>query len=302
MNIKDVNTEDLKNMSEEEQREYVRELIHAQSEEQSGVQAAFLGPNGEHIPLTVLAEKLGEEETINLVVKAMNLEGTECHTVNRKEYDELVAKAERGEELTSSEQAVLNAINNHVSTNTEEFQKHSLEALFEVIWFAQEKVKFFPAITELSMIFHLLVLETIRNTESSKVSMYKGGSCDQLMQMAESVGDDILNTWRESLSEQHDDGMVIIALMSAMIKEMVKYEQKHKASLTIPGINYLRDVSGLTEPFLGLYSDYAEEDEGECSCGSDCHCNGECDCHNEIENGSNQDKDFDKTMRNKLKE
>lgn len=300
MDVTKINKDDIAKMSEDELRTYVRSLINSDSDEETLVRAAIVGPNGEHVTLKHLVNDIGEDAVVNLIVKAFMSKGVQCHTMTKEEYDALAEKAANGEPLTEEEQKLLHAVTAELHRDMISYQHSSLGMLLEVLDFSQNEIGYEASVTDLSIVFHLLVLETLRNLPDSRLHMYKGdgNGVSVLMQASQEMGEDIVNTWTASLTEEPDDGMVILALATALLNKMMAYENKLNKRLALPPVEYLRQVTGIG---CEDESDSESEHEGECECGD--NCGDECQCHNETKNGSNEHKtlNFDEMMRNMLK-
>ena len=307
MDLSKISGQDIKNMSEDEMREYVRELIRIDSEGEAEARAAILGPNGEHVSLRALVESMGEDAVVELFVKMFkDSSAVKCQAITKEEYDAMVEKVRRGEDLTEEEQRIFKVVTEELNGNSMEYQKHTLAAMLHVIDFAQNEAEYDPSLTDVSILLHMLTMETLVNSPDTRLHMYKGGDLSVPMQMSQAMAEDIMHTWRATLGEEPDQGTVILALASALIGEIVSYEKSNKKRLVLPPIDYLRQVTGI---------DVDDEDEEECNCGccddecqcgdGECQCDGEdCHCKNETENGSNDGKvvSFDEMMRKMLKE
>lgn len=308
MDLSKISGEDIKKMSEDELRDYVRELIRADSEEQPDVKAAFLGPHGEHVSLNALVDKMGEDAVVDLITKMFaESSGVKCHAITKEDYDAMLERVARGEELSDEERKIFDMISNELNGNMMEYQKHSLAALLHIIDFAQNEAGYDPSLVDLAILLHMLTAETLTNSPDTRLHMYKGGDLSVPMQMSQTMAEDIMSTWRATLTESPDHGTVILALASALIGEIITFEKSIHKRLVLPPIDYLREVTGLNEE-----DDEENTDEScdccndECQCGDgECQCGGEdCHCKDETENGSNDGKvvSFDEMMRNMLKE
>jgi hypothetical protein len=304
MDLSKINGEDIKKMSESELRDYVRELIRADSEEQPELRAAFLGPNGEHVSLNVLVEQMGEDAVVELIAKMFSeSSGVKCHAITKEDYDAMVEKVARGEELSDEERKIFEVVSAELNGNMMEYQKHTLAAMLHIIDFAQNEAGYDPSLVDLGILLHMMTVETLTNSPDTRLNMYKGGDLSVPMQMSQAMAEDILNTWRATLTEKPDQGTVILALASALIGEIISYEKTNHKRLTLPPIDYLRKATGIEEDEEECNCDCCDD---ECQCGDgECQCGGEdCHCKDETENGSNDGKvvSFDEMMRKMLKE
>lgn len=296
MDFTKISTEDLAKMSESELREYIHELIHAETNEQLAVQAAFLGPGGETVHLSDIVRALGEEKATELLLKLFNSATVRCSSMTKEDYDDLAKRIANGEEVTEDERRIFEAIRNSLNNDMYEYQTHTLGAILHVLDFSQNEAKYNASLADLSILFHILVLETMRNTKESRMYLYKDADTSVPMEMSQQMADSIMNTWRASLAEEPDQGMVVLALASALIGEIFKYENQLNRRIELPSVEYLRKVTGITE-------ERHDEDEHECQCGGDHQCGDECQCKHETKDGSNNHKvlSFDQAMKNMIK-
>lgn len=296
MDVTKITKDDIAKMSEDELRTYVRSILSADSDDDTLIRAAIVGPNGEHVTLKHLVKDIGEDAVVELIVKAFMAKGVQCHTMTKEEYEALAEKAANGEDLTEEEERLLRAITGELHNDMLSYQHSTLGMILEVLDYSQNEVGYEASVTDIGIVFHMLAMETLRNFPDSRLSMYgnDGNGLSVLMQASREMSDDIMNTWTASLTEEPDDGMVIMALATALLDKMASYENKLKKRLALPPVDYLRKALGFAE--------VEDDSEHECDCGGNCGSE-ECQCHNETEDGSNKHKtlNFDEMMRNMLK-
>lgn len=296
MDVTKITKDDIAKMSEDELRTYVRSIIHSDSDDETLIRAAIVGPNGEHVTIKHLVQDIGEDAVVELIVKAFMSKGVQCHTMTKDEYNALAEKAANGEDLTEEEERLLRAITGELHHDMLAYQHSTLGMILEVLDYSQNEMGYEASITDLSIVFHMLAMETLRSFPDSRMSMYggDGNGLSVLMQASREMGEDIMNTWTASLTDEPDDGMVIMALATALLDKMASYENKLNKRLVMPPVDYLRKMTGFAE--------VEDDSEHECDCGGNCGSE-ECHCNNENKDGSNEHKtlNFDEMMRNMLK-
>ena len=101
MDIQHITKKDIAKMSEQERKDYIRELLHAKGD--LAIKAVFFNPQTkETVDLRELAEKVGEEEAIEIASKIFSVQDIQQETCTGEEVKEILEKVMRGEEISSS--------------------------------------------------------------------------------------------------------------------------------------------------------------------------------------------------------
>lgn len=275
-------------LSPEEQREFVRNLIHSQ-EAATNTIAAFLNPEtGESLSADELVEQFGEEKAIDKIVKSFN--DVDMKLINGQELVELLHKAKRGE-CTEEELSILNFVNSQIASQDRVAFEHGLSELFiNFINFAQVEQNYDVKIHDILRVIKILTLVSEVHRNDSILSKYK--SDDEIIkevafEMIYQVGDDIYNTWRSSCVTPVDPGLTILGLLQAAIKVATEN------NISFASANDIANHLG----FSIIESDSDDENKN----GSNTQSNSRI-CQPATYNPSSKEKTEDEEMRNLLKD
>lgn len=238
-------------LSGEEKRAFVRNLIH-ESGEAADINAAFLDPKTKQvIRMSDMAKQFGEEETIDMIVKALESVDTETLKLSETDVKELIKKKERGE-CTQEELYFLDyIINSKVnSDDSVQFGYHWLEDTISLIDFAQKKVKYQPKVHDLLFSSSMLVLTSCVFRDNSSLNKFKNCDKDMVFEVISQLGDDIYNTWKNSCKTLPESELIILGLLEAASK--IAYKEN------IPFAS-----ANIVEEILGIKSCYNDDDENE---------------------------------------
>ena len=210
----------IKSMSRDEKKEFIRKLIH---EEQSDTKAAFFNPKThEMINLQDYVRHVGEEEAIEKIADIIGETDVKSICVTQEQMHELIEKLRRGE-CSEDEIDILKMIESSIaSSDNSQFILNSMSFLVEITKFAQNKIHYNPTLLDLFSIFDLLTTVDMINDPKFELAKYKQGGPNMLSTMADNIGDDIIKTWKLSCQSIPSDDMIILGLMSAIKKLLVK--------------------------------------------------------------------------------
>ena len=210
----------VKSMSREEKKEFIRKLIH---EEQSDTKAAFFNPKThEMINLQDYVRHIGEEEAIEKIADIIGETDVKSICVTQEQMHELIEKLRRGE-CSEDEIDILKMIASSIeSSDNNQFMLNSMSILVEITKFAQNKIHYNPTLLDLFSIFDILTTVDMINDPKFEIAKYKQGGPDILSTMADDIGDDIIKTWKLSCQSIPSDDMIILGLMSAIKKLLIK--------------------------------------------------------------------------------
>lgn len=237
-----------KSMSREEKKEFIRKLIH---EEQPGTKAAFFNPStGEMVNLREFVNEVGEEEAIEKIVDAIGNADTQSICVTQDQVHELLEKFKRGE-CSDEELSVLKMIVSSItSSDNSQFVQHVMSVIINIVKFAQEDIHYNPTLADLFSVIDMLTTVDVVHDEKLETHKYQQSGPAILTEISSNIGDDIMNTWRASCSEVPADELVVLGLISAIRKILVKADIELLSAdtfLNILGLDDLDDSSDDTE-------------------------------------------------------
>lgn len=255
MDFKSITGEQIKAMSEEEKREYVRELIHA-GQEDTGIKATFYNPStDEALSLVEFANRMGEEKAIDIAVKALSSEWSAASTVTKEQLLELREKQVNGT-ATEEELRLLHMIDLSYEDSDEiQYQKNATGVILSLIKFAQDCPKFYPTIGDLALTSNLLILASMSLTPDTQTHNYIG-ELDTLTKIAQDIGDDILDAWSKTLSVPMAPELIVAGLCQALAKVAIE------ADIVVPPAEHVFTYVGLDA------SEFCDEEDGPVH----CHC------------------------------
>lgn len=204
---------DFSELTEEEKREYARNLIH--SSKAANVIAAFFDPHsGKKITIDEFVEMAGgEEEAIDKLVKILGSTHMHSVTLDNDDIKELIEKAERGE-ATDEELAILKQVVTDISFgDRQQFERATIDTILDIVNYSQNKIGYNPGL--LDIIMPILVVSSISAicSDNEEVNKYKDAGSQALIQVCEQIGSDIYDTWKETCEEELDTNLVILSLL-----------------------------------------------------------------------------------------
>jgi len=289
MEFRPMSSDEIKNLSTEEKKEFVRALLS----ESSHVTAAFIDPEtGKSYNFSELVEAKGEEEAIDIIIKVLESSSTKTMALTGEQVNELLSKARKGE-CTEDELDMLKMIlssSKLEDTDFMQFQESFMAMLLDLTNYAQKEIGYKPSLYDVVTPISILTTVSGLLSETSSIHKYAHMSPPALTNMVNQLGKDIYDTWKASCTSEVDKELVILGLFHLIEKLAIEcsvelHDAKEIAtSLSVP----IRDIS----------------DDNECEC-----C-GDCNCENENHNGSNiikphvfnASQNEDEDMRDSLKE
>ena len=203
-----------KSMSREEKKEFIRKLIH---EEQPNTRAAFFNPKThEMINLQDFVRQMGEEEAIEKIVDAIGQADTQSICITQDQVHELIEKLRRNE-CSEEELTVLKMVASSIaSSDHSQFLQHTMSVVVEIIKFSQEQIHYNPTLMDLFSVFDILMTMDMINDSSLESGRYKQSGPNLLCDIASSIGNDIIDTWKASCQSVPSDEMIVLGLMSVI--------------------------------------------------------------------------------------
>lgn len=268
MDVTKISVEDIDKMSEEERKEYVRSLINTPNG--SGINAAFYNAeSGETYTVKNLIDKVGEEKAIDVIAEALVSDRAEKKVITKDQFDCIRGKIKSGIELSEEERTMYELIHETINeSDMVQCQKNIMGMALTIIKFAQDAVGYNPYISDLISAVNMITLSSLSLKEETQTHNYKG-DFETLVDISTYIGNDILETWKESCGKVVSPEMTVIGLCYAAMKVAAE------SHITFSKADDIFEM-------LGLTSEYFQK--------------------NEDENGSNEGEPSDDDMRNILKD
>lgn len=264
-NFEELTPDEIRDLPEEEKREFIRKLVRA---EDSRVQAVFFNPvENAAVSMHELALSLGEEKAIDIIITALEEPITKATTLNREQMNELLIKVKNGEECTEEEKIMLNVFKDKLFPNYLTFQEHLIELIFNLTKLCEEEMEYRPELANLISVASILSAISLTQGEDTFMKMFSKSSPETIIEMVEQVGDDIYDTWKASCDTELNEELVFLGLLQLA----TKIAKKNNYSLI--------DSKNMSESMGLNCNDNCDNCEG-----CDCCCD---ECDDESENGSN---------------
>lgn len=280
-----LSAEKIKNLSPEEKREFVRNLIHSEAVD---VRTAFFNPQTkQRVELSDLVEQLGEEKAVELIAKAFDNDTAGTMTATTKDYQELLRKAERGE-CTEEELGMLEFIHSTMEQDVTVQVGHCyLDAICNVTDFTQTELSYEPKYSDFLSAISIFTMVSLVHSEDNALSKYTNKDAPLVAEMVNQIGTDIYDTWKDSCSELPEPELI----MAGLILQANKIASE--AGLKFPKATKIADALGIP-----IVNSHDSDDDDANGSNEECHCNV---CQPNIYKSSSKD-DEDKEMRDLLKE
>lgn len=264
MNMRDLTTEDIENMSNEEKREFVRKLIH-DDDEAACMTAAFYNPaTGQSLDIKGLVEQIGEDAVIDIVVNAIENGETKAKSLNLDEIKELMEKAVRGE-CTEEELSMLNAITEKMNVDDSvHFERTWIDYTLNLINYAQKQTGFQPGLHDVYSACFILTCLSCIHTPNGAMSKYDPTDAGILTETTSMIAKDIYDTWAKSCETLPEPEFIIAALINLAGK--IAFENKIKFSNAA-------DMAANVGLTLDDYEDDDEDENGSNDTCDACGCN-----------------------------
>lgn len=294
-----MSSDEFEQMSHDEKREAIRNLIHEINEDSSARAVLFNPEEQKTYSLNELIDVIGEEKVIDLLIRAMEQGDMTPCSFTEEELKEALKRKANGTATPEDEQMI--NLFNHVTEESEQVQlnKNLTAIVVKLIDFAQHARHFNPTFGDFLATFNIIATITGMFTDGTSLSKYQQTGPTTVHHVSKEIADDILKTWTDTCSEVPDDYMMLCALLEAT----QVYANKIK----------MCDGEVYKEILHDILPDIEMNGNEKCDCcGEDCECNG--DCHCESVNGSNEKteqpniatpktyKPNDQDMRDMLKE
>lgn len=292
-------SDEFKQMSHDEKREAIRNLIHEINEDSSARAVLFNPEEQKFYSLNELIDAIGKEKAIDLLIRAMEQGDMTPCSITKEELKEAIKRKANGTATPEDDQMI--NLFNYVTEESEQVQlnKNLMAIVVKLIDFAQHARHFNPTFGDFLSTFNIIATITGMFTDGTSLSKYQQTGPITVHHVSKKIADDILKTWTDTCSEVPDDYMMLCALLQAT----QVYANKIK----------MCDGEVYKEILHDILPDIKMHGNEKCDCcGEDCECND--DCHCESENGSNEEskqpniatpktyKPNDQDMRDMLKE
>lgn len=210
----------IKDMTLDEKKEFVRNMIRDQS---PSTQSAFYDPqSGRTINVKEFAKTVGEETAVEILAEMLDKSDiSKPIRVTADEADALFDKFNKGQCTPEELETVEMLMQASSATNGVEFTHQLLVLLIDFLSNAQTEIKYDASIKDMFGAFDLLIMTNFAITGRSQSSRYLS-NLSELMSITEEIGTDILNTWENSCENVPDDDMIILALLAAVRIKLIE--------------------------------------------------------------------------------
>lgn len=247
MDIQNLTEKDIKNLSLEEKKEFVRNLIHSEA-----ACAAFFNPlTKETIKMDELVEHMGEEKAIEMMVAALEKIDTKSISLEAKDIKELEQKARRGE-CNSDELAMLEFVHKEVmAKDSVQFEHNHIQLTCDMINYVQQNIGYTPGFDDLISSMVVLTLISRIHTKGSLMNKYEHADPTAVSEMIHLTANDIYDTWKASCSSESNPELVVISLLHLASKIA------HEENMIIPDI---KDIAPYLEVSIDNLDDDSDDD------------------------------------------
>lgn len=217
MDIKDIqSSEDFAKLTPEEKHEYIQALMHSEA---TGVTAAFYNPHThERVTIEELVAEMGEEAVIAMIEQAMEHAPVETLELSVGDYKELRKKAKTGT-LTQKEELALRLLEEQMLLTPQiQFERTFVSMLCELIEYGQYEEDFKAKYINVFASLQAFTFASLQMTDGNPLGPFKNYNIESLRELEEQIGDDILNTWKASCTNEPIPALVLLGLLHAVSK------------------------------------------------------------------------------------
>ena len=249
-------------LSDDEKRENVRDLIHGILKDSKSKAVLFNPIDNQSASLENVIEAIGEEKLIDLLVQTLERGEMQPQKFSKEEVEAAIERKENGTATKEDEQML--AIISNISNQNDAFNFNQtlITILVDLIEFTQTDRGYKLSIGDLLATINLISTITCAFTEGSSLEKYQQLGPTAIHNMAKEMGQDIVDTWKNTCTEIPDDYMMLCALLEIT---QVYANKIHVCDADVYK-NILSDV----------LCDFNVDE-----CDENCHC--------ESENGSNEE-------------
>lgn len=280
MEYRDLPTpEDFRNLSEEEKRETIRNLIQMIKEDSQAKAVLYNPIEHKSCSLEELIDSIGEDAVIDILVHAMEKGDMSPQSFTKDEINKAIERKRNGT-ATEEDEKLLEMFDASMRDSEPVMLNRNFTAvLIELIDFSQNHRSFYPSIGDFLATFNIITTITGMYSEGSSLEKYQKTGPSVIHEMSAQIADDILNTWSSSCTEVPDKYMLLCALLQAA--------QGVANDIKLCDVEVYKNILGAVIPEI-------DECHNECDC-----CGEECHCHSGSENGSNEPKESPKAVQPK---
>ena len=215
MDITKIQTsEDFANLTPEERKEYVRELIHSKA---AGITAAFYNPKThERMAIDELVAELGEDKVIEMVSEALAGVPMETMSVSGADFKELLQKEKLGT-ITETEEAMLSFLKEQMMFEPPvQFERTMIGLLCELVEYGQVDQNFNARYVDVLAAMQAFLYVAMRlDEEHNPLGTLRDMDVDAMRTIETQISDDILNTWKASCTQEVSPALTLLGLLNA---------------------------------------------------------------------------------------
>lgn len=299
MDLKSITREDIRNMTDDEKRDFVRRLIH---NEDSQIRAVLFDVDTQQtLSLEEMVEKKGEDEVVEMLVKGLSQHDAMAEAISGQGIAEALARVQSGQG-TEEDYRMLSVFEHAVKHSPRhELSGHLTSILLDFICYYQKKHGLDISHVELDNIIGIIHTVSLINTPGLETTKFQNFMPNQLLSITDQIADDMLSSWEATLSTPYSDEMKYLACISLMRKLSAKIHNPLIDAQTLADVLDF-DLDEINEI---IEREKAMED-GHCdACGGDCGCATCQPATYDARNGSNEEteepSDENDDMKNLMK-
>ena len=213
MDIRNIAQEDIANMSQEEKREYARELI--KEAKQDKVKLNLIGPNGQAVDLVDLCNKAGDDDAVEFLTKLMECNVASCQ-VTKDEYDEIIAKMEAGEKLTEEEQRKFDMVDTVMREKYEAtldmFYDNTVFSVLNLLQHTQEECKCDISVHDFMSCYAVVFASIFTTLDGTRASLYRT-DFESLVSIGEKIATELEEAWNATHKEPVSPDLLAIGAL-----------------------------------------------------------------------------------------
>ena len=283
------NPEMLRNMTHEERREAIHNILTLSKEKDSRVKTVlFDESSGGFVNLADLMEKGDIEQVTDFLLDLV--ENCECNaaSIHRDDIHELLEKCKSGE-ATEDEQRLAAALVTSMSENelSNKYMTIKLcsEMMLDLVAFANARINHNRTTYKDVLDSYLtLVLGSMLNTPNGAMERFKSMEPSGVSAMMRSIGAEIKQAltnsiWKDSMPSHE---FAILGLLTYLQEVMEDAEEKNEGAINFVDPKIISDFFGMNHDFSDIPIEENHDSEESNTVKPVCHC-AECTCGNHDE-------------------
>lgn len=205
-----------KDLSDSEKEELVRKLVdESMSEENDSLEAVIFNPKtNEKITIAEIVKKIGMEDTVKMIVQALN-DSVIPISFSKEKYEEAIEALNKGIATDEQKEIVRFAKNFLEAPELAKFQLFLTEAMLSSVEYKQNSHGLLnPLISDFINAINIISIENSLLVED-ELKIYDELDIGSILSMVSDIAHDIVDTWKKSCSTPLNDALVVNALLFA---------------------------------------------------------------------------------------